>query len=136
VQIDEPALVLDLDYRAQSTFGEAYAILALAVPAIQLLLTTYFGGLGDNLQTALTLSVADLHLDLVRAPDQLDTVLAKAPGEPRAVVVCDRRPQRLARQPACSSRQDRTDRRGTGRRGLDPHPSCSLLHVPVDPRWK
>src|SRR5207237_1189640 len=81
IQIDEPALVLDLDRRAQDAFRAAYVVLALAAPELKLLLTTYFGALGDNLETALTLPVAGLHVDLVRAPDQLDLMLAKAPND-------------------------------------------------------
>ncbi len=43
-----------------------------------LMLTTYFGALGDNLATALALPVHGLHVDLVRAPEQLEAVLAGA----------------------------------------------------------
>ena len=39
------------------------------------MLTTYFGGLGDNLETALALPVAGLHVDLVRAPDSSSDVV-------------------------------------------------------------
>ena len=42
------------------------------------MLTSYFGALGDNLETALALPVAGLHVDLVRAPEQLDAVAAGA----------------------------------------------------------
>ncbi len=39
---------------------------------LKIMLATYFGGLGANRDTALALPVAGLHLDLVRAPEQLD----------------------------------------------------------------
>lgn len=74
VQIDEPALVLDLDDRTRDALASAYAHLGGAAGGPRLLVATYFGGLGDNLATALGLPVAGLHLDLVRAPDQLDAV--------------------------------------------------------------
>ena len=44
----------------------------------EIMLTTYFGGLADNLSTALALPVPGLHLDLVRAPEQLEAVLTGA----------------------------------------------------------
>src|SRR5690606_28537151 len=76
VQMDEPVLVLELDERARDAFARAYEHLGHAAPGLRLLVASYFGGLGDNLATALDLPVAGLHLDLVRAPEQLDAVLA------------------------------------------------------------
>ena len=75
VQIDEPCLVLDLDAVGQQALHHAYAEIAKAVPQIKIMLATYFGGLGGNRDTALALPVAGLHLDLVRAPDQLDDLV-------------------------------------------------------------
>ena len=62
---------------AQQALHYAYAEIAKAVPQLKIMLATYFGGLGGNRDTALALPVAGLHLDLVRAPDQIDD-LAKA----------------------------------------------------------
>ena len=45
----------------------------------RLLVATYFGDLGDNLQTALRLPVDALHVDLVRWRDHLDRLLASVP---------------------------------------------------------
>jgi methionine synthase II (cobalamin-independent) len=80
VQIDEPCLVLDLDIVAQQAVHFAYAQIAAAVPQLKIMLATYFGGLGSNRDTALALPVAGLHLDLARAPEQLDG-LADFPGD-------------------------------------------------------
>jgi 5-methyltetrahydropteroyltriglutamate--homocysteine methyltransferase len=132
VQIDEPALVLDLDYRAHGAFGAAYAMLAHAAPEIKLLLTTYFGGLGDNLETALTLPVAGLHLDLVRAPDQLGTVLARAPSDiVLSLGVIDGRNVWRANLPALLDRIEPIAAERSAEK-LILAPSCSLLHVPLD----
>jgi 5-methyltetrahydropteroyltriglutamate--homocysteine methyltransferase len=79
VQIDEPCLVFDLDDATGQVLREAYGMFAYALPTLKIMLTTYFGGLENNLDIALELPVAGLHLDLVRAPGQLDAVLAKAP---------------------------------------------------------
>ena len=79
VQLDEPCLVLDLNDTARQALQRAYAAFAKALPSLKIMLTTYFGGLGDNLETALALPVAGLHIDLVRAPDQLNGVIFRAP---------------------------------------------------------
>ena len=72
---------------------------------LKIMLTTYFGGLGDNLDTALSLPVAGLHLDLVRAPRAARRrSLAKAPRGSGAVAGRDRRPQYLARRSAGAAR--------------------------------
>ena len=71
-------LVLELDDVSRDALRQTYARLAHALPNLKIMLTSYFGGLGGNLDTALALPVAGLHIDLVRAPQQLDEVVAKA----------------------------------------------------------
>jgi 5-methyltetrahydropteroyltriglutamate--homocysteine methyltransferase len=78
VQLDEPYLVMDLTEAARAAFRDAYAAMAKDVPQVRIMLATYFGALGDNLATALSLPVQGLHVDLVRAPEQLASVVADA----------------------------------------------------------
>lgn len=80
VQIDEPCLVLDLDQTAQKAYMDAYKQLS-QVAGIRLMLAIYFGSLGENLSLAVNLPVDGLHIDLVRAPQQLENVLAELPAE-------------------------------------------------------
>ena len=132
VQIDEPCLVFDLDDATRQVLREAYGMFAYALPTLKIMLTTYFGGLENNLDIALELPVAGLHLDLVRAPGQLDAVLAKAPqGLVLSLGVVDGRNVWRANLPAILDRLELV----VAKRGLD-HveiaPSCSLLHVPID----
>ncbi|MCK9915952.1 5-methyltetrahydropteroyltriglutamate--homocysteine S-methyltransferase [Microbacteriaceae bacterium K1510] len=132
VQIDEPCLVLDLDDAERDALRRAYAAIAHALPDLKIMLTSYFGGLGDNLDTAVALPVAGLHVDLVRAPEQLETVLAKAPhGLVLSLGVIDGRNIWRANLPALLDRLEPV----VAKRGTD-HvqiaPSCSLLHVPID----
>jgi 5-methyltetrahydropteroyltriglutamate--homocysteine methyltransferase len=77
LQIEEPFLSLDLDHKARSAFREAYKRLHKNREKLNLLLTTYFEGLGENTELACSLPVDGLHIDLVEAPDQLDSVLNK-----------------------------------------------------------
>ena len=131
VQIDEPCLVLDLDERTGGALHLAYQALAEA-SAVKLLLTTYFGGLGDNLETALALPVAGLHLDLVRAPEQLDEVIERAREELvlSLGLVDGRNVWRTDLTAALARLETVAERRGAERLMIGP--SCSLLHVPVD----
>jgi len=127
VQVDEPALVLDLDERQRAAFTRAYARLARTGP--KLMLTTYFGALGDNLNLALSLPVNGLHVDLVRAPEQLDTLLAKAPKElALSLGVIDGRNIWRADLEKLLDRLEPI----AAARDLILAPSCSLLHTPVD----
>jgi 5-methyltetrahydropteroyltriglutamate--homocysteine methyltransferase len=131
VQIDEPCLVLDLDEKTQNAVHVAYHALA-AASAIKLLLTSYFGGLGDNLETALSLPVAGVHLDLARAPAQLKSVVARAPAELMlSLGFIDGRNIWRTDLTAVLARLERVaEERGPDR--LMIAPSCSLLHVPID----
>ncbi|KAJ7228544.1 cobalamin-independent synthase [Mycena pura] len=74
VQIDEPVLVLDSAAALEKQFATTYAELAAIAPKI--MLTTYFSRLDSNLAYVAKLPVAGLHIDLDRAPGQLDDVLA------------------------------------------------------------
>lgn len=127
VQIDEPILVTDLTEQQRRAFARAYARLARSTP--QIMLTTYFGGLGDNLGLAAALPVAGLHIDLVRAPEQLDAVLKAAPKTlTLSLGMIDGRNIWRA---DLSALLDRIEPLAT-ERDLILAPSCSLLHVPVD----
>lgn len=75
IQIDEPCLVLDLSPKAKETYKIVYESLKKDFPDTTFVITTYFGALSDNLALALSLPFDVLHIDLVRAPEQLDDVL-------------------------------------------------------------
>jgi 5-methyltetrahydropteroyltriglutamate--homocysteine methyltransferase len=132
VQLDEPCLVLDLDAAARDAIRHAYATFAVALPELKIMLTTYFGGLGDNLNTTMALPVAGLHIDLVRSPSQLDDILKKAPqGLVLSLGVIDGRNIWRANLPELLDRLEPV----VAKRGADKiqiAPSCSLLHVPID----
>src|ERR1041384_2416094 len=79
VQLDEPCLALDRTDAERAAYRRAYQLLASRAGKLRLLVATCFAGLGENVDTALALPVQGLHVDLVRAPDQLDRLLAKWP---------------------------------------------------------
>ncbi|MDN5869829.1 MAG: 5-methyltetrahydropteroyltriglutamate--homocysteine S-methyltransferase, partial [Nitrococcus sp.] len=129
VQIDEPILVCDLDEAWRAAFQQAYQALGAQNP--KLLLTTYFGGLGENLEMALQLPVNALHVDLARAPDALSEILPRLPeGKVLSAGVVDGRNIWRTDLDAWLDPLQRAQERLGERLWLAP--SCSLLHVPVD----
>jgi len=131
VQIDEPCLVRDLTDGARDAFHRAYEALSAAAP-LKILLGTYFGGLSDNLSTAMALPVAAVHLDLVRAPGELEAALHAVPdGMALSLGVIDGRNVWRADLDAALTLLWRAVHRLGADRVLVA-PSCSLLHVPVD----
>ncbi|MFZ6763072.1 5-methyltetrahydropteroyltriglutamate--homocysteine S-methyltransferase [Pseudoroseomonas sp. WGS1072] len=131
VQMDEPALALDLSEAAREAFRRAYAALAEGATP-DLLLTSYFGPMADNLATAASLPVAGLHLDLVRGAADLEPALDLLPPERwlSLGLVDGRNVWRCDLRAALGTLRRVAERRGTRR--LIVAPSCSLLHVPVD----
>jgi 5-methyltetrahydropteroyltriglutamate--homocysteine methyltransferase len=132
VQIDEPYLGLDLIARYRQLFSRAYENLAVRAPGIRVLVTTYFSELGENLDLALRLPVAGLHLDLVRGAGQLSRALEQAPaGLLLSLGVVDgRNVWRTDLDRALEMIRRSVDRLGPER--IQIAPSCSLMHVPLD----
>src|SRR5436305_2017965 len=132
IQLDEPCLVLDLDQAAQQAVQEAYIQLSTVSPQLRLLLTTYFDNLGENLSLALQLPVAGLHLDLVRAPEQLEQALVRVPSTLSLSlgIIDGRNVWRTNLEQALRMIEQAVQVLGTER--VLVAPSCSLLHVPLD----
>ncbi|MBV8164664.1 MAG: 5-methyltetrahydropteroyltriglutamate--homocysteine S-methyltransferase [Candidatus Eremiobacteraeota bacterium] len=128
VQLDEPALAVDLPAPWLAAFKSAYTALSKEAPNV--LVATYFGSVADHAPLLRELPVAGVHLDLVRAPGQLEAFLTKLP--PERVLSCGvvdgrniwrtdlRRALELLQQVRAQ-----TDNVWVG-------PSCSLMHTPVD----
>ncbi|TVY15065.1 putative 5-methyltetrahydropteroyltriglutamate--homocysteine methyltransferase [Lachnellula arida] len=75
VQIDEPTLVFDLPAKTKAAFKPTYEKLAALGDKIpKIVLATYFGDIVHNID-ALPTDVYAVHVDLVRNPEQLDTVI-------------------------------------------------------------
>ena len=132
VQIDEPALVLDLIPNEREALKLACDRLAKAAPGLKIMLATYFGALGDNLDAALSLPVAGLHVDLARAPEQLEAVGRLAPRD--LVLSLGLIDGRNVWRADLTAILDRIKPVVAGREPdrIEIAPSCSLLHVPID----
>jgi len=128
VQIDEPALCLDLDADWLDAFDQAYPVLAGA--GVKLLLATYFDTAADHASRAATLPVQGFHIDLVRAPAQLEAWRKVLPAGAvlSAGVVDGRNIWRTDLSRVLATLEPLHDDLGDR---LWLAPSCSLLHVPV-----
>lgn len=126
VQIDEPALVLELPQAWQEAFKPAYEALQ---GQVKLLLTTYFEGVTANLDTIIALPVQGLHVDLVHGKDSVAVLHQRLPAHwlLSAGLVNGRNVWRA----------DLTEKYAqineiVGQRELWVASSCSLLHSPID----
>lgn len=130
VQIDEPYLAMDLAADAKEAYKTAYA--ELAKSGLKLMLTTYFAGLRDNTDLAFSLGTAGVHVDLVREPAQLDTVLKAVKAEQTlSLGVVDGRNIWKTDLAAALAMLEKA-KAAIGLDRMVVAPSCSLMHSPVD----
>ncbi|PPE58385.1 5-methyltetrahydropteroyltriglutamate-- homocysteine S-methyltransferase [Pectobacterium brasiliense] len=126
VQIDEPALVLELPQEWLAAFKPAYDALQ---GQVKLLLTTYFDSVSQNLETIKTLPVQGLHVDLVHGKDDAATLSAQLPANwvLSLGVINGRNVWRADLSNWFERLQPLV-----GTRDLWLGSSCSLLHSPID----
>jgi 5-methyltetrahydropteroyltriglutamate--homocysteine methyltransferase len=128
VQIDEPILGVDLPAAWREAFAPAYGVLRGA--DVSVLLATYFSPLRDNLSLACSLPVAGLHVDAVRALDELEAVTRQLPLERElSVGIVDGRNIWRSDLDLALDRLRTTLAHRNGRLWVSA--SCSLLHVPT-----
>jgi 5-methyltetrahydropteroyltriglutamate--homocysteine methyltransferase len=130
VQMDEPILALDLSQPQRRALRLAYKHLAPTAPKI--MLASYFAGLLDNMAVAADLPVAGHHLDLVRAPAEIERAIKTLPAD-RVLslgVVDGRNIWRTDLSKAFGLVEKATSARDAAT--IEIAPSCSLIHSPVD----
>jgi len=133
VQIDEPCLVTDLSDEARALYPLVYRSLAEAAPALSINLATYFGDLGANRALAFGLPVNTVHVDLVRAPEQLEACIDAARSNDRRLSMGVIDGRNIWRNDLSRS-LDAVERAVAilGQERVSVGASCSLLHVPFD----
>lgn len=126
VQIDEPALVLDLPIEWQQAYQSAYQALS---GQTKLLLTTYFDGINHHLDIIKQLPVQGLHVDIVAGSDDVEQLHQALPADwvlslgvinGRNVWKADLGEKFAQVKPLL------------GKRSVWVGTSCSLLHSPID----
>lgn len=132
VQLDEPFLSLDLTDVQKKAFRYAYEEIRNKCPHLKVMLASYFEGLGDNVQLACSLPVCALHIDLVRAPQQLEEVIQALPPKVSLSlgVVDGRNIWKNDYHHSSTLIQKSLEKLGDDR--VFVAPSCSLLHTPFD----
>lgn len=129
IQIDEPILVTDIEEPWQKALITAYDY--LQTTQAKLLLATYFGKLEENIALASSLPVAGIHLDAIRAKEEVTTLIDLLPKnsvislgvvDGRNIWKTDLISLLDWLEPISDRLKDR----------LWIAPSCSLLHVPVN----
>ena len=132
IQFDEPFLSLDLTEKDKAAFKYVYAEIKKQFPKLKTLLATYFEALKDNTALTVGLPVHALHIDLVRNPEQLSTVLAAIPVNlVLSIGVVDGR--NIWKNDFRASLQlIETAKEKIGANRLIISPSCSLIHSPCD----
>jgi 5-methyltetrahydropteroyltriglutamate--homocysteine methyltransferase len=131
VQIDEPMLATDLDDNARRAMSRAMSRLA-QISSLKILLATYFGPLGGNLDCALQMPIQALHLDLTRGMEDFERALQGAPSELELSlgIIDGRNIWKSDLNKALDMAERAAERRSSERIRIAP--SCSLLHVPLD----
>lgn len=126
VQIDEPALVLDLPEQWQQAYQQAYQTLS---GQIKILLTTYFDGISHHVDLIKQLPVQGLHVDVVAGADDIEKLHQVLPADwvlslgiinGRNVWKADLGEKFSQVKPLL------------GQRDIWIGTSCSLLHSPID----
>lgn len=132
IQFDEPFLAMDINARTREMFRVVYSEIRNEFPRLSIMIATYFDGLKDNIDAALALPVDALHLDLVRAREQLKLVLDKLPEEKiLSLGIVDGR--NIWKNDFTNSLyliSSAVEKAGPERIMLAP--SCSLIHCPMD----
>jgi 5-methyltetrahydropteroyltriglutamate--homocysteine methyltransferase len=132
VQFDEPFLTLDLTEKDKKAYEYVYREIRKAFPRLKIVLATYFEGLGNNLALTTSLPVNVLHIDLVRAEDQLTDVLASLKEETilSLGLVDGRNIWKNDFEKSVLIINQAVEKRGLDKVWIAP--SCSLIHSPVD----
>ncbi|WP_281663933.1 5-methyltetrahydropteroyltriglutamate--homocysteine S-methyltransferase [Paraburkholderia fungorum] len=128
VQLDEPALCVDLEADWLEAFSAVYNVLGDS--GVKVLLATYFDTAAGHAPTVAKLPVHGVHIDLVKAPQQLEAWCSALPADKvlSVGVIDGRNIWRADLAAIAASLKSLYAQRGDR---LWIAPSCSLTHVPV-----
>jgi 5-methyltetrahydropteroyltriglutamate--homocysteine methyltransferase len=132
IQFDEPFLALDLTAKQKKAFKMAYLLFSENFPEIKIMVATYFDGLRDNSELAVNLPVNAIHIDLVKAPEQLEHIMNILPDDKilSLGIVDGRNIWKNNFKNSLKLINNAVAKIGEERVMIAP--SCSLLHVPCD----
>ncbi|WP_185860635.1 5-methyltetrahydropteroyltriglutamate--homocysteine S-methyltransferase [Blattabacterium cuenoti] len=134
IQLDEPILVLDMSEKEKKVFKYAYGEISKFCSKINILLTSYFDGISENISLLQDVSVQALHIDLVENSNQLEQVLSFFSKESKMILslgLIDGR-NIWKNNYANSIQKIKRTIESIGEDRVMIAPNCSLLHVPID----
>ncbi|MGI4749496.1 MAG: 5-methyltetrahydropteroyltriglutamate--homocysteine S-methyltransferase [Janthinobacterium lividum] len=133
IQLDEPYLAMDLSEDEKKAFSFAYQEISKKCKRAKILLATYFDGLRDNASFTTQLPVHALHVDLVRAPDQLKDLLPIIQNKNLILSLGVVDGRNIWKNDYLKSTEKINQAvTALGENRVMIAPSCSLLHTPFD----
>ncbi|CAJ0823072.1 10726_t:CDS:2, partial [Entrophospora sp. SA101] len=130
IQMDEPCLVLDLPSTFKKEYASAYNALTKVSAQLKILVATYFDHIGTNLDFIIDTPINAIHIDLVRAPGQLEPILNRLPATVSlSLGLINGRNIWLANLDAVLAEAQKAVT-ALGSERVFIAPSCSLLHTP------
>ncbi|GFR75477.1 5-methyltetrahydropteroyltriglutamate--homocysteine methyltransferase [Elysia marginata] len=78
VQLDEPALVTDIDDKVKQAYRNIYITIAKELPSLKIFLSTYFGDIYENANLVAELPLDTVHLDLIRGGEESIKTIAES----------------------------------------------------------
>ncbi|WP_185863734.1 5-methyltetrahydropteroyltriglutamate--homocysteine S-methyltransferase [Blattabacterium cuenoti] len=134
IQLDEPILVLDMSEKEKKVFKYAYREISKFCYGINILLTSYFDGISENISLFQETSVQALHIDLVEDSNQLEKILSFFSKESKMILSLGLINGRniWKNNYANSIQKIEKSIKLIGENRIMIAPNCSLLHVPLD----
>ncbi|WP_185876749.1 5-methyltetrahydropteroyltriglutamate--homocysteine S-methyltransferase [Blattabacterium cuenoti] len=133
IQLDEPILVLDMTKKEKEAFQYAYKKISKTCSNINILLTSYFDGILDNISLFKSFFVKALHIDLVEDSNQLEKIInfIKESEMILSLGIIDGR-NIWKNNYTDSINKIKKTIEFIGEDRVMIAPNCSLLHVPID----
>ncbi|WP_185857243.1 5-methyltetrahydropteroyltriglutamate--homocysteine S-methyltransferase [Blattabacterium cuenoti] len=134
IQLDEPILALDMSEKEKKVFKYAYGEISRFCSGINILLTSYFDGISENIFLFQEISIQALHIDLVEDSNQLEKILSFFSRDSKMILslgLIDGR-NIWKNNYANSIKKIEKAMESVGEDRIMIAPNCSLLHVPID----
>ncbi|WP_185859224.1 5-methyltetrahydropteroyltriglutamate--homocysteine S-methyltransferase [Blattabacterium cuenoti] len=133
IQLDEPILVLDMSEKEKEAFQYAYKEISKLCSKSNILLTSYFDGISENVFLIRDFFVKALHIDLVEDSEQLEGILnfVKESKMILSLGIIDGRNIWKNNYMDSIKKIEKTIE-SIGENRIMIAPNCSLLHVPIN----
>ncbi|WP_185855982.1 5-methyltetrahydropteroyltriglutamate--homocysteine S-methyltransferase [Blattabacterium cuenoti] len=136
IQLDEPILVFDdLSKKVVEAFQYSYQEISKHCSEINILLTSYFDGISENISILreFSSSINALHVDLIEDPDQLEKVLSFLSDTKMILSLGLIDGRNIWKNNYVNSIKNiERSIKVLGEKRVMIAPSCSLIHIPLD----